>query len=56
MIRTKSDECDRMVNKIRGLEDQINFLKAHETKLQDNERTINTLNITVNEFKRNIQN
>ena len=29
MIRTKSDECDRMANKIRGLDDQINFLKAH---------------------------
>lgn len=56
MIRTKSDECDRMGNKIRGLDDQINFLKAHETKLQENERVINNLNITVNEFKRNIQN
>lgn len=48
MMRNKSDECDRMGNKIRGLDDQINFLKAHETKLQDNERVINNLNINVN--------
>ena len=36
MVRTKSDECDRMGNKVRGLEDQINFLRAHEVKLQEN--------------------
>lgn len=48
MVRNKTDECDRMNHKIRGLDDQINFLRAHETKLQENERVINNLNITVN--------
>ena len=56
MVRTKSDECDRTGNKVRGLEDQINFLRAHEVKLQENERVISNLNITVNEFKRSSQN
>ena len=56
MVRAKAEECDRMGHKIRGLDDQINFLKAHEIKLQENERVINTLNISVNEFKRNMTN
>ena len=56
MLRTKTHELDRISTSIRGLEDQVDFLRAHESKLQDNERTINGLNITVNEVKRSILN
>jgi hypothetical protein len=33
----------------------VAYLKSHETKLLESQRVIDTLNITINEFKRNIQ-
>lgn len=54
-LRVKTDEITRLNDRIRGLEDQVAFLKSHETKLIENQRIIETLNITINEFKRNFQ-
>ena len=56
MLRNKNEEYERLANRCRGLEDQVNFLKAHETKLADNERVIQNLNINITELKRNNQN
>ena len=36
ILRNKNDEYERLANRCRGLEDQVNSLKAYETKLADN--------------------
>lgn len=56
VVRAKTNELNGFQERCHGLEDQVAYLKSHETKLLESQRIIDTLNITVNEFKRNIQN
>ncbi len=56
MIRTKINELNTLQEHCHGLEDQVAYLKSHETKLIESQRLIDNLNITISEFKRTIQN
>lgn len=56
VLRGKTNEISALQDRCHALEDQVAYLKSHETKLLENQRVIDNLTITINEFKRNIQN
>jgi chromosome segregation ATPase len=56
VIRSKTEDIAKLQERCRDMEDQVAFLKSHETKLIESQRTIDSLTITINEFKRNVQN